>query len=412
MPAAVKRFLDAAIAWALSLRLVRAFLLYGEKRGPALADGVTYRALFSVFAAVVLGFSIAGQWLADNPVAWDALVEAVDAVIPGLLGADGVVAVSDLSSGLRIASALSLVALVLASIGAIGSLRSALRILGSTVYDDSFWLWVLARNFAFAVGIGVAIVLTAALTYFGTGGTNLVLDWLGWSSVGVASQVLPRLVGVIVVFALDAAIIAAVFLLLSGMRPPARPLWAGALIGALALTVLQQLSGLFVAGASANVLLASFGSLIALLLWMNLSAQAVLFSCTYIIVATEEERFLGGAHPPVTFAQRRLRRAITGGYAASMELLDARASAALEDAGSGRGYARGMAIARLHGGPLDGQILPLDSREANSLIVPYGEGQVVYHRAGDLVHTGDHDGPTEAEFHFVEATDEIGPSED
>ena len=71
-----------------------------------------------------------------------------------------------------------------------------------------------------------------------------------------------------------------------------------------------------------------------------------------------------------------------------------------------------MAIARLHGGPRDGQGLPLEAADLDSLIVPYGEGQVVYRRKGDAQHTGEHDGPTEAEFWFVEATDEIGPSND
>jgi hypothetical protein len=71
-----------------------------------------------------------------------------------------------------------------------------------------------------------------------------------------------------------------------------------------------------------------------------------------------------------------------------------------------------MAIARLHGGPLDGQVLPLDPPDSDSLIVPYGEGQVVYRRQGEPEHTGEHDGPTEAAFWFVEATDEIGPTND
>ncbi|GAA2016283.1 response regulator [Microbacterium ulmi] len=71
-----------------------------------------------------------------------------------------------------------------------------------------------------------------------------------------------------------------------------------------------------------------------------------------------------------------------------------------------------MAIARLHGGPLDGQLLPLESPGLDSLIVPYGEGQIVYRRGGDLAHTGASDGPTEAAFWFVEATDEIVPGTD
>lgn len=71
-----------------------------------------------------------------------------------------------------------------------------------------------------------------------------------------------------------------------------------------------------------------------------------------------------------------------------------------------------MAIARLHGGPLDGQIIPLEKPELDSLIVPYGEGQIVYRRDGEAQHTGTDDGPTEAAFWFIEATDDIGNSAD
>jgi hypothetical protein len=71
-----------------------------------------------------------------------------------------------------------------------------------------------------------------------------------------------------------------------------------------------------------------------------------------------------------------------------------------------------MAIARLHGGPLDGQLLPIEGPDLDSLIVPYGEGQIVYRRNGDLEHTGSGDGPTEAAFWFIEATDDIGTAAD
>ena len=90
-----------------------------------------------------------------------------------------------------------------------------------------------------------------------------------------------------------------------------------------------------------------------------------------------------------------------------------RAGACAGSAAASQGYARRMAIARLHGGPLDGQLLPLESPELDSLIVPYGEGQIVYRRGDQVEHTGEaDDGPTAAAFWFVEATDEIGPSDD
>lgn len=71
-----------------------------------------------------------------------------------------------------------------------------------------------------------------------------------------------------------------------------------------------------------------------------------------------------------------------------------------------------MAIARLSGGPLDGQVLPLEEGAGDSMIMPYGEGQLVYKREGAESNTGDHDGPTETRFVYIEATEDINPNPD
>lgn len=71
-----------------------------------------------------------------------------------------------------------------------------------------------------------------------------------------------------------------------------------------------------------------------------------------------------------------------------------------------------MAIARLHGGPLDGQVLPLSNVDESSLIVPYGTTQIIYRREGNALNTGPSDGPTEVSFWFTEASDDIVPSDD
>ncbi|QMU98493.1 response regulator [Microbacterium esteraromaticum] len=71
-----------------------------------------------------------------------------------------------------------------------------------------------------------------------------------------------------------------------------------------------------------------------------------------------------------------------------------------------------MALARLHGGPLDGQIIPLADADQDSLILPYSETQLTYRREGESTNTGAHDGPTETAFWFVEAGDDISPGDD
>jgi len=70
-----------------------------------------------------------------------------------------------------------------------------------------------------------------------------------------------------------------------------------------------------------------------------------------------------------------------------------------------------MALARLHGGPLDGQIIPLGDAD-DKLIVPYSETQVVYNRRGGPQNTGPSDGPTEVDYWFEESLEDLTLDDD
>lgn len=322
----VKAFIERTIAFALRLRLVRALLRYAEHRGPALADSITYRALFSVFAGVLLGFSLAALWLGGNPDAMKALTDALDSVIPGL---SDVVDPSriDAPASFTVVGALSLVGLVGAAISAIGSLRTALRTLSDAVHDELFFLWVLLRNLLVGICFGALLVAAAVLSVGSSVGVRTIASWVGLSVGDEVTGWATRILGLMLVFAIDTVAVALVFWLLSGVKAPARALWSGAALGGLGLVVLQELSGLFVRGATANPLLASFAALIALLIWFNLSAQVILIASSYIIVATAEshdrvrEKF--GAS---TLAQLRQRRAEDRVHVATRELHAARAA--------------------------------------------------------------------------------------
>ncbi|WP_447912560.1 YhjD/YihY/BrkB family envelope integrity protein [Microbacterium phyllosphaerae] len=311
-PGLIPRVSAAAIRWALTRRPVRAFLLYSERRGPMLADSVTYRALFSVFAGVLLGFSIAALWLAGNPDAWKAIIAAVQSVVPGLIGDDGIIDPSDLEApvSLSIAGAISVVALTGSALAAVGSLRTAVRLLAGTAQDDILFIWVMLRNLVLAIGIGLAFVAAAAVTFIGRIGITWISGLLGIADDSPAATWSIRIVSLVVVLALDTALIAGVFRLLSGTHPSARSLWTGALLGGIGLLVLQELSGLFIGGATSNPLLASFASLLALLIWLNLSTQVILIACAYI-VTSEEERHdrVHARFGATTFPQRRVQRA-------------------------------------------------------------------------------------------------------
>jgi membrane protein len=314
-------------AWALQRKPVRALLLYTENRGPMLADSVTYRTLFSVFAGVLLGFSIAGLVLAGNPELLQALIVSVNAAIPGLVGEEGIIDPSSITIplSLSLTTALSVIGLVGAAIGAIGSLRVAFRALAENLNDDIFFVWVLLRNLLIAMGIGAAFAASAAITFFANAGISALSEFLGLSEGNPLSVIGTRVVSILLVFLLDAAAIAVLFRTLSGVKASWRTLVPGAFYGAIGLTVLQQLSSLFVAGAGNNPLLASFASLIALLLWFNLSAQVILIAGAYIITSVrEEEDRVRARFGASTFAQRRVKRAERSVRVATQELTKAR----------------------------------------------------------------------------------------
>lgn len=327
-----------ATAWALATKPARAFLVYIEHHGPMLADSVTYRALFSVFAGVFLGFAIGGIWLSGRPDAMEALVTTIGTAIPGLVGEDGIISPDDLIQPitLSIAGSLALIGLIGAAIGAVGSLRIAFRDLGDQPDDQTFFLWVLLRDLALAIGFGAALTVAAAVTFFSTTALESLFGWLGLSTRDPIYDGVTRAVSILVIFAIDTVVIAAMFRLLSGLRPSARSLWSGALLGGVGLTVLQLLSSLFVGGATHNPLLASFGSLIALLLWFNFSSQVILIAAAYIITGVDEEHDrVHARHSAPTIAMRRMQRAERRATDAAAELAAARQAVEAERVSDG-----------------------------------------------------------------------------
>lgn len=335
-PGLVQRVSAGAIRWALQRKPVRAVLLYSERRGPMLADSVTYRALFSVFAAVLLGFSIAALWLAGNPDAWRAIISAVQSVVPGLIGEGGVIDPDDLQVplSLSIAGVVSAVALAGSALAAVGSLRTAVRVIAGTSHDDTLFIWVMLRNLLLAIGVAVLFVAAAAVTFIGQLGIAWVAGLLGLEADSPAATWGVRLLSLLVVLALDTLLVAGVFRLLSGLPVAGRSLWTGALIGGAGLLVLQQLSSLFVGGATSNPLLASFATLLALLIWLQLSTQVILVACAYIVTSEEERRDRVHARfGASTFEQRRVQRA---------EVEVAEATAALRAAQQAERASRGV----------------------------------------------------------------------
>ncbi len=265
-------------------RPLRANSRFGRAGGGVLTGGIAYAALFSVFAGLTLGWTVFMAVLGGNADLRSAVLDAIDASLPGLVdtgNGTGVISPSDLrlSAGLSIAGAISVVVLILSATSAMAALRTGVRAMFDAPPNAGNAVLAKVRALAAFVGVAVAILVSAVLTTGATSAADWLLGVAGW---GAGAGWAVRLVGLVVSFGVDAGIFVLVLRVLADQSPPRRDLLGGAVIAALGIGVVRFLGTSVVAGAATrNPLLASFAVVVTLLIWVNLIARIVLLAAAW-----------------------------------------------------------------------------------------------------------------------------------
>lgn len=285
-----KTFAERVQGW----KAVRVFTHYGAKRGAILAAGMAFQSIFAVFAAIWVGFSIAGLVLANNVGLRTSLVELLADAVPGLIDAgDGEGAIDAdalLSSSVvfSLGAIIALAGLLWKALSWFETARDAVRsVFGQPKLQAGFVL-VKLKDLGFAGAFGLAFLVSAALSVAGTAATGLALDLIGIGADSTAGGILGRVVTLGVMFLLDAALLGVLFRILSGLRIPWGRLRTGILIGAAGLGVLKVLGSSLLGGATSNPLFASFAVIIGLLIFFNFVCQVMLVSASWIAVDLDD----------------------------------------------------------------------------------------------------------------------------
>jgi membrane protein len=281
--------LGALIARVMQFKPVRVFFHYLERRGAILAAGLSYQAIFAVFAAIWVAFSVIGLFLESNQALQDALFEVLSSSVPGLIDTgDGEGAINPetlLEAGaLTWTGALALVGLLFTALGWLASGRDAIRTLFDLKALPGNLVLQKLKDLGWAVAFGAIVLISAVLSLFSTAALTTLLGWAGIGDESLFAIVLARVVGLAIVLALDTVVLAAFFRVVAGIVIPFRRLLAGAFIGGVALGILKALGSTLLGAASNNPLLASFAVIIGLLIWFNLVCQAILLSATWVAV--------------------------------------------------------------------------------------------------------------------------------
>lgn len=291
----MKRLIELGkAAWARweATRPARALDRFNTANGSVLSGGMAYAALFSLFAALAIGYTVFIRLLGGDAELRDAVLAQVDVWIPGLVdtGEGGVLSPSDLvlSPGLSWTSVVAAVVLLWSATNFMGALRSSVRAmfgetegLGNPVTDR------LRQLFGFVL-LGAGVLITAGASVAVSAAVPWLLDLVG---LGEGAGWAVRGVGLLLAVALDTAVVAAVIRFVGGVRPAGRDLLLGSLAVGIVAGGLRLLGTEVIAGiATRNALLASFAVVVTVLLLVNLLARVLLLASAWMSQAAPRPR--------------------------------------------------------------------------------------------------------------------------
>lgn len=274
-------------AWARwqATRAGRALARYDLANGSVLCGGMAYAALFSLFAALTIGYTLFVRVLGGSAELRDAVLTQVDTWIPGLVdtGHGGVLSPSDLvlSSGLSWTSVVAAAVLLWSATNFMGALRTSVRAMFGVTENGGNPVTERLRQLLGFVLLGAGVLVTAAASVAVSVAVPWTLESLGLEGAAVSFGV--RAGGAVVTLALDAAVVAAVVRFVGGMRVPLRDLLTGSLAVGVVAGVLRYLgTEIVTTAASRNALLASFAVVVTVLVLVNLLARVLLLATAWM----------------------------------------------------------------------------------------------------------------------------------
>ena len=215
----------------LRTRPLRANTRFGSACG-LLTGGIAYSALFAVFAALTIGFTIFTAVLGQNDALHQTVLDALAASLPGLVDTgdgQGLMKPSDLvlTVGLNVTGLIAVVVLVVSATGALAALRSAVRAMFGLPRMVANAVVGKLRELAGFAGLAAAVLVSAV----GTIAVTVAADWLlGLLGVSDGTGLVVRIAGLAVAFVVDAAIFAGLIVVLANVHPRRRDLLLGSMI--------------------------------------------------------------------------------------------------------------------------------------------------------------------------------------
>lgn len=283
-------WVKARIGWWQESLPGRTLTRFGKRRGNVLAGGIAYYALFSIFPALAVGFTVFGYIVGGSVQLQQDLVDYVNDAFGGAQivsmeppGPDNaaIISISSLTStaALSITAIVGLLLLLWAGLGWLSAMSAGIQVMfdiaaaGNMVKKKSFDLVML-------IVFGIALLISVAGSIIVASASEWAADAIGLGSSAWASWS-TTFVTLLVILAVDTAIFLLLFKIGARIPLPVSELWFAALVGGIGMGLLKYFAQFVFNMASGNEFLKTFAVVIGLLLWMNFAGRVVLLAASW-----------------------------------------------------------------------------------------------------------------------------------
>ncbi|HUA47756.1 MAG TPA: YihY/virulence factor BrkB family protein [Solirubrobacteraceae bacterium] len=252
------RFQQKHKGWAIPMAVIRKF---GNDQAGSLAALIAYYAFFSIFPLLLVFTTILGFVLQGNMKLYDDVRNSVLGRFPVV----GDQLQAHALSGKVTALVIGLVTSLLGGLGVTMAAQNAFdRIWAVPFKDRPDFLRKRLRGLLLLLCLGVLFVLSIAVT----------------GLVTAIGGPLVKLAGYALTLAVNFGLYMAAFRFLTAPTVPTRCLWLGAAVGAVFLTILSLVGGIYVKHviSHASNTYGTFATVIGLLVWLHLIAQMTLYA--------------------------------------------------------------------------------------------------------------------------------------
>ncbi|HVF05034.1 MAG TPA: YihY/virulence factor BrkB family protein [Frankiaceae bacterium] len=271
-------------AWPWFDHLIRAGQRYKADHGDRLAASLTMYLILALLPLMLLGISIVGYVLANDPDAQARLFQKITSVIPGVGGqlSEAMSTVKDNRGTLGI---VGVGGLLFSGLGGIDALRDALRLMWHHDVDAGNFFKKKALDLVTVIALAVTLGISFVVSALATGGAGALLEALGIA--GGAAKGILNVLTFFVGIAIDATLFMVLFKWLPRVDWPWRRLARGAVFGGVVFGLLK-LGGAWYVGRTAarsSALYGSIGTAVAILIGLYLVSRAVLFTAAWTVTA-------------------------------------------------------------------------------------------------------------------------------